>query len=181
MPESRSSQPPFTIRPAKPDDVRELLGMIRELAEFEQLEHLLKASESDLHAALFAKQGGPEALVAQRNFADDGGADQLIGYAIYFENFSSFLCRRGIYLEDIYVRPTFRRQGVGKAFLKGLADVAIERSSGRMEWVVLDWNQNAINAYRAIGGEVLPDWRVVRLGEEAIRNLADGSLNHRQE
>ena len=97
----------------------------------------------------------------------------LVGYAIFFENFSSFLCRRGLYLEDIYVRPAYRRQGVGKRFLRHLADLAVQRNSGRMEWVVLDWNQNAIDAYRAIGGEVLPEWRVVRLDQQAIARLAN--------
>ncbi len=171
----------FTVRVARPEDVPDLFAMVRELAQFEQLEHLLEASEADMHAELFGRDGGAEALVAQRNAPENqrndetgGAAATLIGYAIFFENFSSFLCRRGLYLEDIYVRPEYRRRGVGKAFLRQLAQIARRRGSGRMEWVVLDWNQNAIDAYEAIGGEILPEWRVVRLDRDAIHRLADG-------
>lgn len=167
MPES------FIIRDAAPQDVPQLFAMLRELAQFEKLEHQLVADEGDMHDALFGRRAGAEALVAQ--MGDSADATQpLIGYAIYFENFSTFLCRRGLYLEDIYVRPPFRRQGVGKTFLRRLAKLAQQRQCGRMEWVVLDWNQNAIDAYQAIGGEVLPDWRVVRLNHDAIGRLAGG-------
>ncbi len=174
MPASEFDSASYTVRTARPADVPDLVAMIRELAEFEKLEHLLEAGEADVHTELFERDGGAEALVAERNPGRDGVAESLIGYAIFFENFSSFLCRRGLYLEDIYVRPEFRRQGVGKAFMRQLANVARQRGSGRMEWVVLDWNQNAIDAYRAIGGEVLPDWRVVRLTRHAIDRLAEG-------
>jgi GNAT superfamily N-acetyltransferase len=166
----------FTVRVARPDDVPDLFAMVRELAQFEQLEHLLDASEADMHAELFGRDGGAEALVAE-GAERDGAAARLIGYAIFFENFSSFLCRRGLYLEDIYVRPEYRRRGVGKAFLRQLAQIARRRESGRMEWVVLNWNQNAIDAYQAIGGEVLPEWRVVRLDRAAIERLADGGTS----
>ncbi len=158
----------FEIRPAAPDDVPQVFAMLRELAVYEKLEHQLVADESDMHEALFELQSA-KALVAE---AETEGEKELIGYAIYFENFSTFLCRRGLYLEDIYVRPDYRQMGVGKSFLKRLAEVAIQRRCGRMEWCVLDWNQNAIDVYERIGGDVMPDWRIVRLDDQAIKNLA---------
>jgi ribosomal protein S18 acetylase RimI-like enzyme len=166
---------PFTIRAARPDDVPEIFAMLRELATFEKLEDQLTADEEDMHHALFVQSGGAGALVAESSDRDEG-APSLVGYAIFFENFSSFLCRRGIYLEDLYVRPAFRKRGIGKALLGRLAKVAVERNCGRMEWAVLDWNQNAIDVYRSIGGKVLPDWRIVRLDDAAIERLADRSL-----
>lgn len=163
----------FSIRPMTPEDVPEVLAMLRELAVFEKLEHQMIADEDDMHDALFVGRQA-EALVAERDAQGDRGK-RLIGYAIYFENFSTFLCRRGIYLEDIYVRPEFRKRGVGKTFLRQLANLAIERRCGRMEWAVLDWNRNAIEVYEAIGGAVLPDWRIVRLESDAIARLAESS------
>jgi GNAT superfamily N-acetyltransferase len=157
------------IRPVKQDDVAELLEMIRELAIFEKLEDMLVATEEDLKRVLFEESGGPEALVAESSEGD------LVGYAIYFENFSTFLCRRGLYLEDIYIRPSQRKQGIGKSFLKRLASIARERSCGRMEWVVLDWNQNAIDFYESIGGDILHEWKIVRLTTNEIGKLADQS------
>ena len=161
---------PCEIRTVRPEDVPQVFAMLRELAVFEKLEHQLTASEDDMYRALFVERHA-EALVAQSGDAD--GERELVGYAIYFENFSTFLCRRGIYLEDIYVRPEFRKRGVGKAFLRQLAKIAIDRNCGRMEWAVLDWNQNAIDVYESIGGDVLPDWRIVRLGTETIKRLAE--------
>ena len=162
----------FSIRAMQADDVSEVHAMLRELAHFEELADQLTASEKDMHDALFVQRHA-EALVAE---IGDGSETPrtLIGYAIFFENFSTFLCRRGIYLEDLYVRPEYRKQGVGKTFLRKLANLALERNCGRMEWSVLDWNQNAIDVYQAIGGDVLPDWRIVRLTTDAIRRLAEG-------
>ena len=162
----------YSIRGALPGDVPMIHSMIQELAVFERLEHLLVATEEDLHEALFEHDGGAHGLVAELS-AEPGRDPTLVGYAIYFENFSTFLCRRGLYLEDIYVRPDYRKQGIGKAFLRHLAAIALERKHGRMEWVVLDWNQNAIDVYKAIGGEILDEWRVVRLTHDAITKLAD--------
>ncbi|MEO1614888.1 MAG: GNAT family N-acetyltransferase [Planctomycetota bacterium] len=139
--------------------------MLRELAIFEKLEHQLVGTADQLRDAI-ADPAGPDALVAQ---SPDGN---LVGYALFFHNFSTFLCRRGLYLEDIYVRPEFRGLGIGKSMLRRLAEIAIERGCGRMEWAVLDWNQNAIDVYRAIGGDVLPDWRIVRLGTDQIAKLS---------
>ncbi|PAY19816.1 GNAT family N-acetyltransferase [Rhodopirellula sp. SM50] len=164
-------EPACEIRAARPSDVPEIFQMLRELAIFEKLEHQLTASEDDMHDALFVRRCA-EALVAQTG-RQETSESQLVGYAIYFQNFSTFLCKPGIYLEDIYVRPEFRKMGIGKSLLRKLAEIAIERNCGRMEWAVLDWNQNAIDVYQAIGGDVLPDWRIVRLGTETIKHLAD--------
>lgn len=173
------ASPSFTIRAAVPEDCKSIVEMIRELAVFEKLEHQMMATEGDLSEALFARDGGPDAFVAQ---LDDGrlaaggkhSPGQLVGYAIFFENFSTFLCKRGLYLEDLYVRPDHRRRGIGKAFLKKLAETAESRGSGRLEWSVLDWNQNAIDVYESIGGKVLPEWRIVRMDGGAISAFARG-------
>ncbi|MEM6473101.1 MAG: GNAT family N-acetyltransferase [Planctomycetota bacterium] len=155
----------FAIRSAERSDIPQVFAMVRELAVFEKLEDQLVGTESDLESAVF-DANGPEVLVAER----DGS---LVGYAIFFHNFSTFLCRRGIYLEDLYVRPEHRGLGIGKSFLSHLARLASERRCGRMEWAVLDWNQRAIDVYESIGGEILPDWRIVRLGGAAIDELAE--------
>jgi GNAT superfamily N-acetyltransferase len=162
------------IRAAVPEDVPEIYAMVRELASFEKLEHQLTASVEDMQFALFEQGGNAEALVGEMP-GSNPQAKALVGYAIFFENFSTFLCKRGIYLEDVYVRPQYRKRGIGKAFLQRLANHAVERNCGRMEWSVLDWNQNAIDVYESIGGEVLPDWRIVRLGNETIKRLAEGT------
>lgn len=158
----------FKIRPVTHDDIDELFAMIRELAVFEKLEDQLVTTPERLKTVLFEQKGGPEGLVAET----EGG---LVGYALYFENFSSFLCRRGIYLEDVYVRPSARGKGVGKAFLKRLAEIAVERECGRMEWAVLDWNTNAIQFYESIGAKILDDWRFVRMDRTGIEHLAASS------
>ena len=163
--------PPCVIRAARPEDLPEIFAMLRELASFEKLEHQLTASPEDMRVALFEQEGNAEALVAEAPVSNQQ-ANALVGYAIFFENFSTFLCKRGIYLEDVYVRPQYRKQGIGKAFLRRLATYAVERDCGRMEWSVLDWNQNAIDVYESIGGDILTDWRIVRLGTETIKRLA---------
>ena len=157
----------FDIRPARPDDVGAVHAMIRELAEFERLTHLCVASESDLGAALFGAQPTAEVFVAWK----DG---QAAGFALFFHNFSTFLGRRGLWLEDLFVRPAHRRQGCAQALLATLADVARQRGCGRFEWAVLDWNTPAIDFYRALGASVLPDWRIVRVVGPALDRLADG-------
>lgn len=161
----------YSIRAAVPDDVDEVFGMIQDLAVYENLEHLLVASASDLKEALFVEKGTTRAIVVQSNGSSVSEAS-LLGYAIYFENFSTFLCRRGLYLEDLYVRPEARRCGIGGAMLKHLANIAVDRGYGRMEWTVLDWNQNAIDVYQSIGGDLLKEWRIVRLTGEGIEKLA---------
>lgn len=159
--------PEARIRIAIEDDVEAIHWMIRELAEFEKLEHLMSASQEDLHRELFSDHPNCEALVAE---LADGS---VVGYAIFFDNFSTFLCRPGLYLEDLYVRPQARKRGIGKSFLVHLARIASERDCGRLEWSVLDWNQNAIDFYQRLGASVLPDWRVVRLDAGGIERLAE--------
>ena len=154
-----------TLRPATPADVGAMLALMSELAEFEKLTHLFVATKENLHEALFGARASAEALVAE-----DGG--RLVAYALFFHNFSTFLGRRGLYLEDLYVQPSQRGNGLGTAMLRRLAALAVERGCGRFEWTVLDWNQPAINFYEKMGATVLPDWRVVRVTGDALAQLA---------
>ncbi|HTI17884.1 MAG TPA: GNAT family N-acetyltransferase [Trinickia sp.] len=157
-----------TIRAAIPADIGAMLALMHELAEFEKLTHLFEATEGNLHDALFGARPSAEALVAEH----DG---HLVGYAVFFHNFSTFLSRRGLYLEDLYVQPALRGSGLGTAFLRRLAAIAVERRCGRFEWSVLDWNQRAIDFYTKMGATVLPDWRIVRVADDALLKLADGA------
>jgi GNAT superfamily N-acetyltransferase len=158
--------PTFAIRPARPADVPGILAMIHELAEFEALSHQVVATEADYHASLFGENPAAGALVAE---VENG----LVGYAIFFSTFSTFIGRAGIWLEDLYVKPDFRGLGLGKALLKAVGEIAAERNAGRYEWSVLDWNQNAIDLYERVGGEILREWRIVRLDQQGIRALPD--------
>ena len=153
------------IRDATPLDVDAMMGLMRELAEYEKLTHLFVATDASLHEALFGKRPAAEALVAER----DG---KVVGYALFFHNFSTFLSRRGLYLEDIYVQPALRGSGLGTALLRRVAAFAVERQCGRFEWSVLDWNQTAIDFYTKMGATVLPDWRIVRITDDALKQLA---------
>lgn len=153
------------IRPAAPADVGALLALMRELAEFEKLTHLFVATETSLNDALFGTRPAAEALMAER----DG---RVVGYAIFFHNFSTFLSRRGLYLEDLYVQPALRGSGLGTALLRRVAAIAVERRCGRFEWSVLDWNQPAIDFYTKMGATVMPDWRIVRITDDALARLA---------
>jgi GNAT superfamily N-acetyltransferase len=163
--EERVSASIFTVRAASHADVPELHAMIRALAEYEKLTHLCIASESDLSAALFGRRPAAEALIA---WADH----QAAGFALYFHNFSTFLGRRGLWLEDLFVRPAFRRQGCARTLLRAVAAIAVERNCGRFEWTVLDWNAQAIDFYRTLGASVLADWRIVRVVGPALAALA---------
>ncbi|NNE93456.1 MAG: GNAT family N-acetyltransferase [Verrucomicrobiales bacterium] len=158
---------PVSIRPARPDDVPAILGLIGELADFEKLRHQLVAKEEDFQEALFGEQPAAAALVA---VTDDS---QPIGYAIYFSTFSTFVGKAGIWLEDIYVRPEFRGQKIGKQLLKSVAEIAKQRNAGRLEWCVLDWNQNAIEFYESIGADVMPDWRICRMDRSRVEAFID--------
>ncbi len=163
--------PEATIRAATPADVAAMLALMRELAEFEKLTDLFVVTEADVHAALFGPRPSAEALVAE-----NGG--RIVGYAVFFHNFSTFLGRRGLYLEDLYVQPAQRGSGLGSAMLRHLAALAVERQCGRFEWSVLDWNQTAIDFYERMGASVLPDWRIVRITGDALDRLAaTGSTN----
>ncbi|MFC0573238.1 GNAT family N-acetyltransferase [Paraburkholderia solisilvae] len=138
---------------------------MRELAEYEKLTHLFIATDADLRDALFGARPSAEALVAEK----DG---HIVGYALFFHNYSTFLGRRGLYLEDLYVQPSQRGSGLGSAMLRQLAALALERQCGRFEWSVLDWNQTAIDFYEKMGASVLPDWRIVRITGAALERLA---------
>jgi GNAT superfamily N-acetyltransferase len=154
-----------SIRPATPEDIGAIHALMYELAEFEELTHLFVATKEDVHDGLFGARPSAEALVAEQ----DG---EVVAYALFFHNFSTFLGKRGLYLEDLYVRRTLRGSGLGTMMLKRLAALAVERQCGRFEWSVLDWNQNAIDFYEKMGATVLPDWRVVRVTGDALDTLA---------
>lgn len=156
----------FQIRPVGPPDLPELLAMMRELADFEKLAHLVTATEADYHESLFGEKPAAEALLAEEN-------DVAVGYAVYFSTFSTFVGRAGIWLEDLYVRPEHRGKGYGKALLKAVGAIAHERGAGRYEWTVLDWNQRAIDLYERAGGEILPEWRIVRMDGDRLRAFAE--------
>jgi GNAT superfamily N-acetyltransferase len=154
-----------TIRPATRDDLAHIHRLVLALAEYEKLAHLMVSSVADFERELFGPNARVEALVAQQG-------DALVGFALYFHNFSTFLGRRGLYLEDLFVEPHARGHGIGKALLVRLAQIAVERGCGRFEWSVLDWNTPSIAFYEAMGASVLPDWRIVRVTGDALTALA---------
>jgi GNAT superfamily N-acetyltransferase len=158
-------KPRFSIRIATPEDVPVILQFIRELAAYEKLSHEVTATEDLLRRNLFSERRHAEVLLA---FEDDACA----GFAVFFHNFSTFLGKPGIYLEDLYVRPEFRGRGYGKALMIHLARLAGERDCGRFEWWVLDWNQPSIEFYRSIGAVAMSDWTVQRVTGEALDKLA---------
>jgi GNAT superfamily N-acetyltransferase len=152
----------FTLRAAEPRDVPAIVGLIAELAEFEQLTHLLQVTPESLQPHLFGPRPVAEAMVAEV-----GG--EVVAFALYFTNFSTFLGQPGLYLEDLYVKPAHRQAGIGKALLRHLGRLAAERGYGRFEWSVLDWNVNAIRFYEKMGATLLPDWRICRVTGEALQ------------
>jgi hypothetical protein len=152
------------VRPARPDDLPAIVGLIGELAEFEQLAHLVVVTPESLRPHLFGSRPAAEAVVAET-----GGA--IVAFALFFTNFSTFLGRPGLYLEDLYVQPAHRGTGLGKALLRHLGALAVERGCGRFEWSVLDWNEHAIRFYESMGATVLPDWRVCRVTGDALAAL----------
>lgn len=155
----------LAIRPATPADVAAIFGMINELAEFEKLQHLVSGNEAMLRDALFGAHPACECLIGEA-----GG--EAVTFALFFHNFSTFLCRKGLYLEDLYVKVAHRGHGYGKAMLTALARLAVERGCGRFEWSVLDWNANAIGFYESLGAVVMPDWRICRVTGPALETLA---------
>lgn len=154
------------IRPAVPADCCEILAMIRELADFERLLHEAVASEADIRHGLFSANAKTEALVAE------DAAGQIQGFALFFTTYSTFLGREGLYLEDLYVRPSARGSGMGLELLRALATTALERGCGRLEWSVLDWNEKAIEFYEKLGARPVDGWTRYRMGPEEIRALA---------
>jgi GNAT superfamily N-acetyltransferase len=154
-------------RPPPPADVTHNHSMILELAVFEKLEHLVVATEDKLHEGLFGAHPACEAIVGEEN-------GEVVTFALFFHNFSTFLTKRGLYLEDLYVRQSHRGKGYGSRMLKHLARLAVERNCGRFEWSVLDWNTPAIDFYQSMGAEILPDWRICRVTGASLDALAQG-------
>jgi len=154
------------IERASERDLPAIVRLVRHLAEYEKLAHAMVSSEDDFRKALFGPRTNAEALMA---FADDAP----VGFALYFYNFSTFLGKRGIYLEDLFVEPEYRGQGIGKALLQRLARIAKDEDCGRMEWSVLTWNQPSIDFYHRLGAVTLDDWRTFRLTGEALERLED--------
>jgi GNAT superfamily N-acetyltransferase len=158
--------PPFTIRPARADDCATIAGLIRELAAYERMEDQAKATPEDLRRNLFGPRPYAEAMIAEV----DGEA---VGFALYFHNFSTFRGQPGLYLEDLFVRPESRGRGIGRAMLARLGALALERSCGRLEWAVLDWNESAIQFYRSLDATPMDDWTIFRLADGPLGRLAE--------
>ncbi|MEQ1692964.1 MAG: GNAT family N-acetyltransferase [Gemmatimonas sp.] len=157
----------LTLRPATVDDVPLILELIEGLAEYERLRHECVATEALLHETLFGARRYAEVVVAEWN-------QVAAGFALFFHNYSTFLARPGIYLEDLFVRPTHRGHGIGKALLQHLASLAIARGCGRLEWAVLDWNESAIGFYKKMGALPQGDWTTYRVTGDALTRLASG-------
>jgi GNAT superfamily N-acetyltransferase len=159
----------FVIRPATVADVPVILELIRALATYERAPNEVTATEKGLTEVLFGEKPAAEVLLAFEN-------ETAVGFAVFFHNFSTWLGRPGIYLEDLFVRPEDRGKGYGRALLIHLAKIARERGCGRMEWAVLNWNEPAIEFYRKIGAKPMNEWTVFRLTQDGIARLADSSL-----
>ena len=155
----------LTIRPARPDETGLVLSFVRELAEYEKLAHEVVATVDGLRERLFGATPRAEVVIAELDGAP-------VGFALFFHNFSTFTGKAGLYLEDLYVRPTARGAGVGKRLMQHLAQLAVARDCARFEWAVLDWNAPAIAFYRSIGAVGMDSWRVQRLAGEALAKLA---------
>lgn len=155
----------FRLRSATPEDIPILLELIKALAEYENLSHTVTGNAEQLKKHLFGSRAYAEVVLAE-------GRGQIIGFALFWHNYSTFLTKPGLHLEDLFVIREFRRKGIGKAFLTYLANLAVERDCGRVEWHVLDWNESAISFYEKIGASVLPDWRICRLSGESLSKLA---------
>jgi len=164
--------PSFTVRAAELRDVVQIVALIRELAEFEKLAHLLQVTPEKLRPHLFGEKPAAEAMVAELpESAVPAGQSRVVAFALYFTNFSTFLAQPGLYLEDLYVQPAQRGSGIGQAMLERLGRLAVERGCGRFEWCVLDWNEGAIRFYQRMGATVMPDWRLCRLSGDALQRF----------
>lgn len=158
----------FRIVAARPEDCGVLVELIGALAEYEKLSHQVVATAARLRAELFCERPVIEAVIGWEG-------ERAVGFALFFHNFSTFLTRRGIYLEDLFVTPEARGRGYGKALMLHVARLAVERGCGRFEWAVLDWNRPAIDFYEALGATVLSDWRICRLTGDALARCASAS------
>jgi GNAT superfamily N-acetyltransferase len=156
----------YHIRQAQEADANAIFALIQELAHYEKLTHQVTGTPETLAEHLFGTPAYAEAIVAEAQ-------EQLIGFALFFKNYSTFLTKPGLYLEDLYVQDAYREQGIGKALLKAVAQIAQARGYGRLEWTVLDWNETAITFYQKMGAEVLPDWRICRVTEESLQSMSD--------
>jgi len=157
----------FTIGGVKPGELPDLLALIKELASFEKLEDEVESTVELLNDSFFGPTPAAGALLA-RNGQD------LAGYAIYFFTFSSFVGRRGIWLEDVYVRPQFRKQGLGRKLIEAVAKVGVDRNCGRFEWTALNWNRTALDFYGTLGAKALDEWVLLRLNAGGMKQLAKG-------
>ena len=153
------------IRPARPDDLATVLALLRELADYEKLSHEVVFDDDEFGRYMFGERPMVDVLLAEC----DGTA---VGFALFYHDFSTFMGKPGVYLEDIFVRPEHRGHGHGKALIAGVAATALERGCARMKWSVLDWNEPAIDFYRGLGAEPMPDWTTWRLSGEALDQLA---------
>jgi GNAT superfamily N-acetyltransferase len=158
----------FRIAPASPDDVSDLQRLVRALAEYERLTALCTSTEADLASALFGPHPVAEALIARL----DTKSQDCVGFALFFHTYSTFLGRRSLWLEDLFVEPAHRGAGIGRALLVELAVLARERGCGRFEWAVLEWNAPAIAFYEGLGATILADWRIARVTGDALDRLA---------
>lgn len=167
----------ITIRTATESDTTLILSLIRELAEYERLLHEVTATEDGLRESLFGERPYAHALIAETAAPEP----RAVGFALYFFNYSTFVGRPGIYLEDLFVRPEFRGRGFGRALMQAVAAIAVQHDCGRFEWSVLDWNTPSIVFYRSLGARPMDDWTVYRLEGRALRTLADGKSATRRE
>ena len=158
----------FVIRPAREEDIPALLGFIHEMAEYEKMSDQVTATEELLHKWIVEKEKA-EVLIP----TVDG---KSVGYALFFHNFSTFLGKSGIYLEDVYIQPEYRGRGYGKAIFQKLAQIALDRGCGRLEWVCLDWNQPSIDFYLSMEAEPQPEWTIYRLTGETLEKAAKGEV-----
>jgi GNAT superfamily N-acetyltransferase len=156
------------IAPVTPGELPALLELIHELARFEHLEHEVQATVESLRESLFGPQPVAGALLARC-----GG--ELAGYAIYFFTFSSFVGRAGLWLDDVYVRPEFRKRGLGRALIEAAARIGVERNCGRFEWVALTWNERALEFYRALGARMMNEWVLLRMNSAELRRLGSST------
>ena len=162
--QDRAAMSALSIQPATPGDIPVILQLIRELAEFERLLDEAVATEERLRTELFGERPCAEVAMARV----DG---EVVGFALYFQNFSTFLGKRGIYLEDLFIRQPHRGRGYGEALLRHLARICVERGYGRLEWSVLDWNQRAIDFYKSLGAQPMNEWTTFRVTADALQKL----------
>ncbi|MCP6760630.1 MAG: GNAT family N-acetyltransferase [Fischerella sp. CENA71] len=166
-----TSESNLIVRVAEPADCDAIFGLVKALAEYEKLSHAVTGSAAALKEHLFGSAKYAEAILAEYT-------GQAVGFALFFHNYSTFLTKPGIYLEDIFVLPEYRNQGIGKALLIKVAQIAVERDCGRLEWSVLDWNEPAQAFYRHMGASILDEWRICRVTGKALRELGDKTIKN---